>query len=487
MTNAPEIERPAVARATLAVSCAATLLVLINFTAPVSTVPIIGENLDSGASGRTWILGSISVGLAAFLMAAGSLADDHGRKRVFVIGGVVFVLASVACALAPTTLVFVLGRIVQGGASAALLASSLGLLGYVFPPGPERARATGLWGAMIGGGIAVGPVFSALLIKVAGWQLAYWIIALIAALVTLWGNFSLMESRSEQRRRLDLAGVVTLGGGLSFLVAALTEGRSGWVQAQVLLFLAAALVLIAGFVWIERRVTDPMLDLALLRHPAFVAATIGALVTGAAVIGFMTYVPIAAQRVLGLSPLQSAGILGIWSGLSLVAAPQARRLIRFVGDRQQIVAGLTLCGVGMIALVGISEDWSWWGFVPGLTLAGLGSGVVNAALAGMAVRSVPAHRVAMGSGANNTSRYVGSSLGIALVGAVLALAPPGGRAAHEFGTGMSYGALVAGALAIVGALLVALCRERPDQDNAVVTRKEPGPENLGPEGGYKDE
>nr|WP_237550431.1 MFS transporter [Streptomyces sp. SID8354] len=456
----------------MAISCVATLLVLINFTAPVSTVQTVRAALGSGVSGQTWILGSISVGLAACLMMAGTLADDFGRKRIFVIGGLVLVLATVVCAVAPTTLVFVLGRIAQGGASAALLASSLGLLGHVFPPGPERAHATGLWGAMVGGGIALGPVLSALISKATDWRATYWAIAAIAALVVVWGKASLGESRSAHRRRFDFPGVITLGLGVSLLVAGLTEGRGGWTQPHVIVFLAVALVLLATFVWVEKRAVDPMLDLALFRRPAFVASVVGALVTGIGVIGLMTYVPTAAQSMLGLSPLQSAVLLAIWSGLSFVAAPQARRLAGRVVDRHQAAAGLALCGVGEIALAGISENSSWWRFVPGLVLAGLGSGVINAALAGLAVRSVPPHRVAVGSAANNAARYLGSSLGVALVAAILAFVPRDqGTAAHAVSTGMSYAAVIAGALTIAGAILVVLCRERVPAEGAAEVRK----------------
>lgn len=454
----------AAARPTLAVSCAATLLVLLNFTAPLSTVGPIGANLGSGPTGQTWMLGSISVGLAACLMAAGALADGYGRRRAFLGGGTGLAAATVLCACAPTTAVFVVGRLLQGAASAALLAASLGLLGHAYPAGPQRARATGLWGAMVGGGITVGPVFSALLIEVAPWRAGYAAIAGAAALVTLCGLVTLRESRDERRRRFDLAGALTLGGGFALLVAALTEGRGGWTRPHVLACAVVALGLLAAFGRLERRTSEPVLDLALLRRPAFRAATVGALATGVGVIGLMTYVPTAAQQVLGASPLGSAALLAIWSGLSFLAAPQARRLVGRVGDRQQVAAGLALCGLGELALIGFGGSSPWWRLAPGLALAGLGSGVVNAALAGLAVRSVPPHRVAVGSAANNAARYLGSSLGVALVAAVLAGAPHGGHSASDFGTGMSRAAAITGCLTLVGAALVAHCRDGAERD-----------------------
>ncbi|MGW6455086.1 MFS transporter [Streptomyces sp. NPDC055078] len=474
--------RPSAARMTLAVCCAAPLLVLVNFTAPVPTVRLIVLELGSGASGQTWILGGIGVGLAASLMAVGALADHYGRKRTLVTGGVVLTAASVVCATAPGTLVFVSGRVVQGVASAALLAASLGLLGHALPPGPRRARATGLWGAMVGGGIAIGPVFSALLAETAGWRSAYWVIAALAALVACWGAVGLAESRGEPPRRFDPVGTLTLGAGISLLVAALTEGRGGWARPHVALLLAAALLLLAGFAVVIRRVGDPVLEPALLRHPPFAASLIGALVTGVAVIGLMTHVPVAAQLVLGLDPLESAGLLAFWSGLSCVIAPQARRFGRRFGDRERTAAGLAVCGLGLLALTGITAGSPWWRPVPGLVLAGVGSGVVNAALAGLAVRSVPPHRVSVGSAANNAARYLGSSLGVALFAAVVARAPGGGGTAREFGTGMSHAAVIAGALAIGGAVLVALCRERADSGETADTRRTAGPGDTGDAG-----
>lgn len=449
------------ARATLPMASLATLLVLVNFTAPISALPETAGALGADAAGQTWILGSISLGLAAALLIAGSLADNYGRRLVFALGAVGLALGSVVCAAAPTTLVFVLGRVLQGVASAALLASSLGLIAHAFPAGPDRARATGVWGAMIGGGIALGPVFSAVLTAASHWRAVYWLIGALALGIAAGAPRAMSESRSDQRRRLDIAGLLTLGPGVAFLVAAVTDGRDGWTSPSVLAFLTVAAMLLGGFVVAERRGTDPMLDLQLLRRPEFLAATIGALLTGVSVVGFMTYLPTLTQRVLGLGPLASAGVLGVWSGISFVVAIQARRLTSRVGGRHQVAVGLALCGLGELAMLGITQQSSWWQLAPGLAIAGVGTGLANAALAGLAVQTVPPDRVAMGSGANNTARYVGSSLGIATVAAVLTLAPADANPAHELAIGMNYAAAVAALLAFTGALITTLCKDRP--------------------------
>ncbi|OXM61799.1 MULTISPECIES: MFS transporter [Amycolatopsis] len=435
--------------ATLVIASAAAFLVLVNFTAPLATLGEIAGALGAGPAGQTWMLGSISLGLAAALLIAGGFADTFGRRRVFVLGGSGLAVGSVLCAVAPVTWMFVLGRIVQGVASAALLVSSLGLLAHAYPAGAERVRATGWWGAMLGGGIAVGPVLAALLTAPAGWRSVYWLIAVLGVAVAA-GGARLAESRGIPRPT-DFAGLVTLGPGIALLVAALTEARAGW-GAAVLAWAAPAVVLLAAFVVVELRSAEPMIDLRLLRAPAFRAATAGALTSGIAVVSFMTYLPGLLHRLLGLTPLAAAAVVSIWSGVSFVVAAQARRVTAWLGDRRQAALGLGLCAAGELATLGLTAQSSWWHFAPGLAIAGVGTGLCNAALAGLSVRTVPADRAAMGTGANNTARYVGSALGIALVAVVLAAAP--GTA------GVNYTAAITGTLALLGALMTAASRER---------------------------
>ncbi|WP_262402719.1 MFS transporter [Actinomadura sp. CNU-125] len=291
------------------------------------TLADTARGLHAGATAQIWLMSSISLGLAAALLAVGSLADDHGRKRVFVLGAAGLAVSSVACALAPDALTFVVGRIVQGVASAALLATGLGIVAASFPPGPRRARATGTWGAMVGLGIALGPIAAAALTVASGWRLWYW--ATVAASVVLAAVAArvLEESRAERPRAgLDVPGLVTMSLGVGALVAAITWGRTGWTRPGVLALFAAAAVLLAAFAAIEARRREPMVDLALFRRPVFLLSVSGALVTGLTVIGVMTYSATMMSLVMGVSPLTAALVLAIWSGLSFVVALQSHRL-----------------------------------------------------------------------------------------------------------------------------------------------------------------
>ncbi|MEV7598555.1 MFS transporter [Kitasatospora sp. NPDC089797] len=398
---------------------------------------------------------------AALLLTAGSAADDHGRKRVFTLGVLLFATAEALAALAPGGTVYLAARVLLGVASAAVLAPALGLISHAHPAGPERIRALGIWGASVGLGIAVGPVYGALVQQWVGWRAVGGGLAVVSAAVAGCAVVGLTESRAERPRALDPYGVLTLAAGTSLLIAGLAEGRGGWGRPVVVALLAAGVVLLAGFVAVEAKVREPMLDLALFRDPGFVAATGGALFTGLSLVGFMSYLPTLLQGVLGLSGLAAGGVLALWSGLSVVAALQARRLAAHLSATAQVSLGLLICGLGEAGLYGLTPGSSWLRLAPGLAVAGIGSGVLNAALARLAVSSVPAHRAAMGSGANNTSRYIGSALGVAVTVAVAGSAHtvgPAGPAAAALATGTDRAVLVAAALCLLGAALALAAR-----------------------------
>ncbi|MFD0690778.1 MFS transporter [Actinomadura fibrosa] len=442
--------RASASAAALALPSAATLLALMNYTAPMAVLDETARGLHAGGTARIWLMSAISLGLAAALLAAGSLADDHGRRRVFVIGAAALAASSVACAAAPTALVFVAGRIVQGAASAALLAAGLGIIAASTEPGPRRAHATGIWGAMLGLGIALGPIATAGLTAAGGWRLWYWTTVAASLLLAGVAERTLAESRAARPRGLDLPGLLTLGLGVAALLAAVTWGRTGWTRPAVLALFAVAAVLLAAFAAVEARRREPMLDLALFRRPAFLLSITGALVTGLAVIGVMSYLATVMALVLGLSPLAAASVLAIWSGLSFLAALQARRLPARLSAGRLLGAGLALSAIGEVAMLGLAPGGHWWRLVPGLVVAGVGSGLANAMLARLAVGSVPADRAGMGSGANNTARYIGAALGIAIVGAI---ATGQGTGPSALAHGANAAMLASAAVAALGAAL----------------------------------
>ncbi|NNN37670.1 MFS transporter, partial [Streptomyces sp. S3(2020)] len=459
---------PLAAGPTLALTSAATAVALMTYTAPMVTLPDIAAALHTPLSAQAWLLNGTPLGLAALLLVAGSLADDYGRRRIFVAGTLALGLTTVLGAFASTTWLFTLARIAQGAASAALLASSLGLIVHAYPTPAGRLRATGGWGAFVSGGIAVGPIVTG---AMPSWRLSYVVLGAAAVVVGVLSARALPyfgegegrgmpgvvaegkvtsdlvtegkvtpdlvareqvplgghASRSPRGGRPDIGGAVAFGSALVALVAALTLGRDGWLRAPVGLLLLASLVLLALFVMVERRAARPMIDLGLLRRPRFLASSVGGLFTGLAVIGLFSFLPALLQQTMRLSPMDTAWLFLLWSGLSFAVALQVRRLSGRVHPRLQLTLGFLLHAAGVLTMLGSLDSDSWTRLLPGLIVAGVGSGLLNAALPLLAVESVPAQRAAMGSGAQQTLRYVGSCAGVALTIA-LATSSGGGLA-----------------------------------------------------------
>ncbi|MFI6465414.1 MFS transporter [Streptomyces sp. NPDC050528] len=446
--SAPSVPHP---RATLALTSAATAVALMTYTAPMVTLPDIAAALHTPLSAQAWLLNGTPLGLAALLLVAGSLADDYGRRRIFLAGTFALGITTALSALTSSTWLFTLTRIAQGASSAALLASSLGLIVHAFPTPRGRLHATGVWGAFVSGGIAVGPLVAG---AMPDWRMIYAVLGAAAIVVAALGVRTLSESRAPRGGRPDLAGAVTFGLALVALVAALTLGRDGWLRAPVGLLALAAVLLVGVFALVERRVATPMIDLSLLRHRLFLASSAGGLFTGFAVIGLFSFLPALLQQTLGLSAMDTAWLFLLWSGLSFTVALQARRLAGRVSSRHQLALGFLLHAAGVLTMLGALDSGSWLRLLPGLVIAGVGSGLLNAALPLLSVESVPAARAAMGSGAQQTFRYIGSCAGVALTIAI----------ATSAGGGLARGAdiamVVSAGLAVVAAVSVAVLRER---------------------------
>ena len=450
--------RPGGTAAALATVVLVTFVALMNYTAPMLTIPGMTASFGTGVAGQAWLLNGIALGLAALLLVAGSFADDYGRKRVFVAGTAALAVTVALGAAATSTLTFTLARVAQGGASAAIIASSLGILAQTFPAGPARVRAMGVWGAALSGGIAAGPVAAAAL-GTLDWRAGYVLYAAAALVLTPVAARTLTESRDPRPGRPDLLGAVVLGLALTALLAALTVGRDGWLRPAVAELLAAAVALLAAFAAVERRSSAPMLDLALFRRPAFLAATTAALFTGLGVIGMFSYFPALLQQAVGMSALGTAWLLCLWSGVALLVALQARRLPDRFSARHQLALGFVLSALGALTMLGAMSSGSWARTVPGWLLAGVGSGLLNSAMPRAAVESVPPERASMGSGANNTARYIGSSMGLSLT-LVVATSAHGGSPARALAHGADHALLVGVGLMLAGAVCALAFRER---------------------------
>ncbi|MCO7221020.1 MFS transporter, partial [Klenkia sp. PcliD-1-E] len=406
---------------TLTTAAGSTLLVLAVFVTPLGTGVRTAADFGAGPGAQAWLLSSMSVGLAAALLTAGVLADDLGRRRVLVAGLALVAAGAAVAGLAAGTVPFVVGRLVQGVGGAAVLAGALGVIGQVFPPGPDRARAAAVWGASVGAGTGLGGVATVLLDHGTQWRVTYLVTAVVGTGVALVAHRTLPGAVPAPRRRPDVAGAVLLAAGLSALLAGLVQSRSGSGTGVVLL--VVGVLLLAAFVVVERRSPAPMVDLALFRSPGFRAATLGALLTGGVMVGLASYLPSMVQRGLGSSLLAATLLVLFWSAVSTATAV-AVRWLPGVDGRLLLAGALAVAGLGMAALAVVGTGSSPAVLLPGLLVFGVGYGAANAALGREAVAHVPPARAGMGSGANNTARYVGAALGTTVVVLVASSAGP---------------------------------------------------------------
>ncbi|HET6864536.1 MAG TPA: MFS transporter [Solirubrobacteraceae bacterium] len=433
---------------TLRVAASGTLLVLAVFSAFVVTVGASTHSLGAGIAGQAWSLSGMSLGLAAALLTAGVLADDLGYARVLTWSAGLLGAASVVGAVAPNIGVLIAARVVQGVAGGGVVAASLGAIGRTFPSGGTRTRATAVWGAAVGAGITVGPLTAGVLDAALGWRSGFWLEA-AGALAVMTAAAGLRMPPASTRRPLDVTGVTALVAGMALLTGGLVEAHHGWSRPVTVLLVGSAGVVLAAFMLLESRRRCPMLDPRLFTQPRFVASVAGALFVGLSVIGLMSYAPTLLQRGLGLSAIGSAGVLAAWSATSTVVALAARSLPARIGSEARLAAGLGLAAIGEVALTGLHGGTGWRELMPGMFVAGIGSGIANAALARIAVESVPHARVGMGSGANNTARYLGGAAGVALVVTLGSASGAGGPV-----EGFDRAALVSAALCALGALIV---------------------------------
>jgi MFS family permease len=448
-----EASPDATAPLTLGVAAAATALVLMAFTMPLGLLATIVPDLSAGPLGQSWILSSMSVGLAGSLLVTGSVADDLGRRRIFLGGLSVFTAGSFAGAVAPSVLALCLARAAQG------VAAALSLIAHAFPPGPSRVHATGVWGAMLGAGIAVGPLGGALVAELGSWRTSYAVLGLLSAIALVPAARGLTESRATERRPIDPVGAALLAAGLTALTAGVVQGNaSEWLAAAPLAALGlAALSLVAFTAW-ELRSREPLFDVRLMARPKFAGALLGSFVLGVAVLSFMSYSMTFMATALGASVIGAAVWALPWSGVAFFVSIRARALGRFLSPRVQTVIGLVICAAGLLAMRGLSADSSSAHLVPGFAVLGVGTGLLNATLAQAAVSDVPASRSGMGAGASNTARYLGAALGVPLVVGLLNTGTDSrladGQAAAAAATGaMDAVLLVVALIALAGAAL----------------------------------
>lgn len=403
----------------LAICCMSLLIVSLDTTALNVALPSMQRGLDASTAGLQWTIDAYTLVLASLLMLAGSTGDRIGRKRVFMAGLVVFTIGSALCSAAPNLEALIAFRMVQAVGGSMLNPVAMSIITNTFTDPRERARAIGVWGAVVGISMAAGPLLGGVLVDSVGWRSIFWVnlpVGLAALLLTLR---YVPESRAPKARRPDPVGqvlVIALFGSLTYAI--IEAPASGF--SYVLPFAVVAVVALAGLLWYEPRRDEPLIDLRFFRSAPFSGATVIAICAFAGLGGFLFLSTLYLQNVRGLDALHA----GLWmlpmAVPILLCAPLAGRLVGSRGPRLPLViAGVMMTASGVLFAAFDAETSDVTLFL-GYVLFGIGFGLVNAPITNTAVSGMPRAQAGVAAAVASTSRQLGQTLGVAVIGAVLA-------------------------------------------------------------------
>ncbi|WP_020672323.1 DHA2 family efflux MFS transporter permease subunit [Amycolatopsis nigrescens] len=421
-----------------------------------TALPVIKTNLGASLTDLQWFVNAYTLSFAALLLTASALGDRLGRRRMFLAGIALFTVASAACALATEPWMLTAARAVQGSAGAAVMPLSLTLLATAVPE-RLRAGAIGAWSGISGLGIAVGPVVGGAVTDGLDWTWIFWLNVPVGIVALPLAASVLRESRGGAVRLDPLGLVLSSGGVLSAVWGVLHGSEHGWSSGPVPAALLGAGVLLAAFVWWERRAAAPMLPPRLFRSRTFTVVLIVAFALSLGVFGSVFLLAQFFQLVQGLSPVESGVRTLPWTMAPMVVAPLAGLLAGRVGGRVLLITGQALIatGIGWIALVA-TVDSAYPALVVPFVLAGVGMGLTFAPLANLALSGVPRNEQGIASGASSTVRELGVAVGVAVLGSVFA-ANGGYRDQASFVAGLvpalATGAVVVALGAVVAFLL----------------------------------
>ncbi|MFF4606261.1 MFS transporter [Streptomyces sp. NPDC001339] len=441
----------------LAICCMSLLIVSLDSTVLNVALPSMQRELDASVSDMQWTIDAYTLVLASLLMLAGSTADRLGRRRIFLVGLVVFSAGSLLCSLAPGLSWLVVFRMVQAVGGSMLNPVALSIITNTFTAPEERARAIGVWGGVAGVSMAAGPLIGGLLVQSVGWRSIFWVNVPIGALAIFLTLRYVPESRAPRPRRLDPVGqllVITLLGSLTYAIIE-APGR-GWASAEILAFVMLALVSLAALLSYERRRTEPLIDLRFFHSAPFSGATAVAVCAFAALSGFLFLNTLYLQNIRGLSALGAGLHMLPMAGMTVIFAPLSGRLVGSHGPRlPMLLAGTAMAGAGLLfaAFDAYATDVLLF---TGYVLFGIGFGLVNAPITNTAVSGMPRAQAGVAAAVASTSRQVGTSLGVAVIGAVLAGGAHAAATASQFvAAGRSAWWIIAGcgaAVLLLGAL-----------------------------------
>ncbi|MDQ6730836.1 MAG: MFS transporter [Actinomycetota bacterium] len=433
------------------------LIVGLDATIVNVALPSISRSFHASLSGLQWTIDAYTLVLASLLMLSGSTADRIGRRRVFQLGLLLFSLGSLLCALAPSLNQLIAARILQAIGGSMLNPVAISIIRNVFEDPRELAQAIGVWGGTVGISLALGPIVGGALVDSVGWPAVFLVNLPIGLAAIMLTALYVPESRAARPRRLDPVGQILVIVGLATLTYAIIEGPGdGWLSASTLIEFGVALLALVALTAYELRRREPLIELRFFSSAPFSGASMIAVCAFAALGGFLFLNTLYLQDVRGLSPFHAGLYLIPMAGVTLVVAPISGRLVGRRGSRLPLVAG----SLALMASAGFLTQLTV-GTPPGVLLIsyflfGLGFGLVNPPITHTAVSGMPPSQAGVAAAVASTSRQVGQTLGVAVLGALAGAAAVHGRLGADFTTSThaSWWIIVAlGLLVLVLALL----------------------------------
>ena len=437
--SVPRSERPEGRRvdrrrwATLTALTLVTFLLLLDDTAVAVAMPAVQRDLGLDLAGQAWVINAYTLALAAFTLPAGRLADRYGRRRVFLIGLALFILASLAAGFAPNGTMLIAARSVQGLGAALVAPASLAIIATTFP-GKLRGAAIGLWAGVSASALGLGPLFGAIVTDNLGWAWIFWLNVPLGAGAGFLVHAVVGESRAPHApHNLDVAGAGLSAGALLGLLLALSRGsEAGWAAPGTVALFVAGTVGLLLFAWHESRTGEPLLDPRWFRDRSFAGANLQILLSTSVMCSLFFFLALYMQTVLGYTAL-AAGIALLPLTVTIVATgPLAGRLGDRIGARLPVTLGMLLLGGALLGLSGLAVDSSVLALIPWLTLAGAGIGLVTAPVTAAALGSDESGGYGATAAVFNTFRTTGLTLGVAIMGAILNSFGPAGAFERDF-------------------------------------------------------
>lgn len=410
----------------LAICCMSLLIVSLDVTIVNVALPSIQRELHGSISGLQWIIDAYTLVLASFLMLSGSTADRVGRRRTFQTGLAIFTLGSLLCSLAPGLGWLVVFRMMQAIGGSMLNPVAMSIITNTFTKPAERARAIGVWGGVVGISIALGPLVGGALVESVGWRGIFWVNIPIGLAALVLTAMFVPESKAPHARRVDPVGQLLVIVTLASVTYAIIEGpTAGWTSVKIIGFFVLAVAAAIGLMTYEPRRNEPLIDLRFFRSAPFSGATVIAVSAFAALGGFLFLNTLYLQEVRGYSPFHAGLYTLPMAAMTIIFAPLSGRIVGARGPRLPlIVAGTAITASGiMLTGLTVTTPTSW--LIITYLVFGLGFGVVNAPITNTAVSGMPRSQAGVAAAVASTSRQVGSSLGVAVMGSAVISAMTG--------------------------------------------------------------